>query len=555
MALLCGAIFTAAGALMLGLMSSYLLQCQAAQSWREVEAEVLSASLVERTDRDGDPYQSLDCSYRYEFEGKQYTGKQVTLGFLGSGGSSPVQDAAYRDMKGAKDARRPIKVFVDPDDPSVSVYNRDVQQAHVHVLLWFGLVFGIIGAMTVRSARKRIVTVRLGNTPDGPTADVALAMAGPRIAPEVHFPSQPWWICTAIIVTVAAPLTYSAFAQAWSPEPANGQLYAIASVCALASVAMIAMTVRKLKLRMRLSRITLTMDPNPGCVGGDVGGRILLLEDMDQSKAVRVQLTCMRQDRSGDSYRSLWDAEQDATIISNGVEASWLFRSDPGLPSSIWNNQVRWVLEARIPTTSGQQSLHWVIPVLPGQRSSSIVAQPEEPIAAETGALWGKGIESRIPDGIQMTFPSEGRALTTLGGILFCVLIAALFWHVPDWFGNPLLGEDKVLVYAFRGMSALALLLALLGPVHQHSETILTIDKRELCLERRAFGFRIRNRILPRPDIVGIAPHADRCVVACTKDDDYLVLIAGLKGHAAARLAASELAERTQLPLLDKPPE
>jgi Protein of unknown function (DUF3592) len=548
------------GMLMLALVAAQIAQSVAAQDWRQVEAEVLEAKLVESTDSDGTDYTILECSYRYQFDGAQHIGTRATLDWMAQSGNKGQVHDAFKAMSDAKSSRRPIQVWVNPDDPSESAYSRDLQLDQLLTLLGMGLPLSVLGAFSIRGARTRTVMVALDNESTMATAEMALEWVGKGIPPDLDQHSEAIWFGGMVATAIAVPLDIAALQGSQGQDSDRDLVLFLAAGVSMLAAAMIMMACSRMLRRRSLRNLTVSMDPNPGCIGGDVGGWFQLPAIQDRSEPLRVRLSCRRRLRR-DAYELLWHDSQIATLSASGRQASFLFASKPGLPESKVDREIEWVLETTLMTERGEQSLQWLVPVFTGQRSSTLARNrhTEPPttrlLPGDPDTPWGTGIERKSAEGLELIFPSTGSVLYTVGGTLFSAAIGAAFWFFPDFVRTQDQDPDQFLTICFRGIAVVFVpLVILVTPLVKHRAEKLTVDSRSLELQWSVLGITFRTLSIPRADIVGLAPYQDCSVVVCTEDDHH-VIISGLDGASPTMRAARELAQRTRLPLLEKPPE
>ena len=94
-------------------------------------------------------------SYRYTFQGKTYTSSR--LGTMRIGGTSNVDD--FDDRVGGmlamgREQKKPITVFVNPDDPSEAMLDRDIRWGMLLFLTPFAVAFGGIGVGALWLVRR-----------------------------------------------------------------------------------------------------------------------------------------------------------------------------------------------------------------------------------------------------------------------------------------------------------------------------------------------------------------------------------------------------------------
>lgn len=125
-----GSIFAAVGLLMIKpLLVDPMQKTQAAKTWNEVPATVVSSKVKSHDSDDGTTY-SPYIAYRYVVDGSEYFGDQYTF----MGGSSSGYDGKAEIIR-RYPRNMEFTVFVNPDNPSESVINREASWT-----LLFGLI-------------------------------------------------------------------------------------------------------------------------------------------------------------------------------------------------------------------------------------------------------------------------------------------------------------------------------------------------------------------------------------------------------------------------------
>jgi len=117
-----------------------------ARSWVPVPATVETASLHTSSSDDGGDTYRADGSFRYAWEGRSYSGSQ--LGISAMGGSDNF-DSWHQEVSSqltaAREAGRPVTVWVNPENPAEAVYDRGIRWAQLLFLTPFALAFGGVG--------------------------------------------------------------------------------------------------------------------------------------------------------------------------------------------------------------------------------------------------------------------------------------------------------------------------------------------------------------------------------------------------------------------------
>jgi hypothetical protein len=116
--------------------------------WQEVDATVLAVSFEIDESRDAETSRrtvtySVDCRYRYEFNGQAYESDRVDI-VGGNSSERKLHRLRYRKLKEARDEKRPVTAWVNPDEPTQAVLFRDADVV-MYFLPGFGLLFALAG--------------------------------------------------------------------------------------------------------------------------------------------------------------------------------------------------------------------------------------------------------------------------------------------------------------------------------------------------------------------------------------------------------------------------
>lgn len=258
------------GALVWG--GATLVRWHEASGWTPVSAEITSVTLEEHHGDDSTTYETT-ATYRYDIASRTHTGNRVAIG-LGADNVGDFQRRIYRQLNAAHESRTPVTAYVDPEDPSRAVLNRELRPGLLALQGVFALVFGgagfglLIGA---RVARKRRAAEQVLRT---------------------QFPGEPWrwrpeWT-DGRIAGSAGGAAYGAiaFAVLWNlvavpigffvpGEIANGNtVAAVALLFPLIGVGLAAWAARAWLRLKRFKVATLTLPRIPVALGGRLRGTI-----------------------------------------------------------------------------------------------------------------------------------------------------------------------------------------------------------------------------------------------------------------------------------------
>ena len=123
-----------------------LVNAWEARDWVRVRATVESAALQESRGTKGSTTYRAEGRYVYVVDGKRYEGKRLGVGAMG--GSDNVDDWHHEvsaALEEAKATGRALTVWVNPDNPAESVFDREIRWSELLFLVPFSLAFGGVG--------------------------------------------------------------------------------------------------------------------------------------------------------------------------------------------------------------------------------------------------------------------------------------------------------------------------------------------------------------------------------------------------------------------------
>lgn len=130
-----------------------MMNVQGAKTWIPVDATITHSEVEVHSSSDSTTY-SIDIKYEYEYEGQTYTGDRYHFMTGSSSGRQSKQDVVDDHPVGEN-----VKIYIDPNDPSNSVINREMTSD-----FWYGLIplafvlvgLGLaVGSLFVNSDRKK----------------------------------------------------------------------------------------------------------------------------------------------------------------------------------------------------------------------------------------------------------------------------------------------------------------------------------------------------------------------------------------------------------------
>ena len=401
-----------------------------ARSWNQARAELLSHELKTYRGDDSTTYKAIG-QYRYQYNGQYYTSDR--LGWSsGSDNVGSYQEDLHRELSRIASSGGEFMVWVDPDNPSSAVFDRDMRWgmllfSGMFLLIFGGIGFGGIYAMIkYRNAGEKLAGV----------SDDTPWLAYEEWKEPVHLSNSK---------TGATFMLY--FALFWNVISFAGFFAAAQAVmkgeyAALLVLIFPAIGIGLLYYWYRLKKsydltgpMPFTMDPHPGSIGGQFGGHIdLNIPVRQQPKSTEVRLQCLRKYRSGKETRTkvLWQRRMIPALSSTGagLRVSFCFDlDDPQLKPSdppLEIPGVHWELNVVTQLADGTKidRTYDDLPVFDTRKTSSI-QNPEAHMKTSTAmtsahqALVGRVLDLQPSGGgFSLHYP----AYQQWSGLLVCVI-------------------------------------------------------------------------------------------------------------------------------------
>ncbi len=483
--MLFGLIFFAVGAgfLLLSVIPN-LWDATRMQDWVQVPADVVAADLETNHSDDTTTYK-VTARFRYAYNGQRYTGNRVGIADGGGDNIGDWHQATYNRLRGQDHAR----LWVNPADPSESVFDRELRWGLLGFKLIFVIVFGGAGAVVIWFMNRTPKPVPAG-LPD--------------------WQARAEWMDNRIRSNARATLWFAwGFAIFWnaisSPIPfilpaelAKGnQLAWIALIFPVVGLGLLTWAIRRTLNWRRFSMTLLEMDPFPGAIGGDIGGAVELRLRYNPKNRFRVTLTCnhVYTRRTNDGYETVRDAKwQDEQLAEvqpgrRGTRLRFLFQPPGDLPASSEGDDswYEWMIQISASLPGADLNRSWEVPVFKdaGRQTARTQIDRREPEAGPL-ELPDRVVQVReTGSGLEFYYPylrNPGMALGTLVTGGFFVGFAWLFHAAAGEDGPPGLFLG---LFVFAGVLIFILGLYLLG-----NALHVTASRQGLSVVRKIFGLR-----------------------------------------------------------------
>ncbi len=477
------------------------------QDWHPATANLLQVELVTSVS-DGSSSYRATARYQYYYAGQTYTGDRVAV-HNGGDNIGNFQQALDQRLEQAYQEKQPITVWVNPDEPSKSIADRDPRWSLTLFKLLFCVVFTAIGLGLI----IYLITTRAKPAPvyglddsqaDAPWLEVLNTnkdWPSNRIRSNAKRGMWFFWLFALVWNLISMPLMF-----ALPGEVSTGnQLALIGLVFPVIGFGLVLAAIRKTREWQYFGPTLLTLDPFPGSIGGHVGGTVRLNVPFNPAVNYRVTLNNSYSHVSGSgknrsrSESVQWQNSQIARSVKEQGGTLLTFRFDvpEGLNESqeATGNYYKWtiVLEAALEPVELARSFD--IPVFATSKKSAAIEN--------TGTAVMEGIRSQaieqimnvkqIPGGAELYFPAGRNA-----GMALAVFVTGLiFGGAGVW-----LWSETVF------MSIMFLLFSIpctLGGIYTGINSLrVRIDLNGVQTTRNLLGYKVIGRYLDRHQIKGI---------------------------------------------------
>jgi len=459
------------------------------QDWVQVPAEVVASDL-ETGSSDGGTTYKVTASFRYEFKGQRYTGNRVGIA---DGGRDNVGDW-HQVTHGKLNGRRQAMLWVNPADPSESVFDRGLRWGLLGFKMIFVVVFGGVGAVVMWFSNRKPKPVPSGL----PGWQSRAEWVDNRIRSNAKATLWVAWGFAIIWNAISAPIPFML-----PDELARGnQAALIGLLFPLVGLGLLAWAIRRTLNWRRFGMTSLVMDPFPGAIGGDVGGAVELRLAYSHKHRFRVTLTCnhVYTRRTSDGTETVrdakWQDEQQAEVQPgmHGTRLRFLFQPPDELPNSSEGDTswYEWTVHITADMSGTDFNRAWEIPVFKdaGRQTARERIEPRQP-AVNSPELLGKLVQVRETGaGVELYYPY----LRNPGVALSLVLFGGAFVGFA-WLFHAVAGKSGPPVF-FLGLFVVIGALVFAGGLYMLGNSLrVTAGAQGLSTVREIFGLRFARHV------------------------------------------------------------
>lgn len=459
----------------------------AARDWAPVDARLLGVDLQSNRDSDGDTTWRVTAEYEYLWRGERLFSDRVDL-HPGADNLGDYHQVMHERLQRALRAGEPVTAWVDPDDPSRAVLNREMRWGLLGFGMIFPLVFGGAGLGVMFLGRR------------------AGRETKKRDARKELYPDQPWmWVDKWRTPTIAGETRTAmwlaiGFAAIWNlvslpvlfivpGEVADGNHAVLVGLLfPLIGVGLAVWAVREVIRHRRYGASKLELQSHPVPLAGHMRATLNVPARL-QAREVQVQLACINRYATGSGKNRstrenvLWEDKQRAPATSGAGPGQTSARIEMRLPagqpvSSDENpkNRIIWRLTATSEEPGVDYKAVFELPVFDTGEAVAEAVEGDAPAAVFEADDWHETgvVHDYASGGQRFVFPRY-RLLGAGLGLMFGGLV-----FTGAGVGMVLLGG----MWVFGGIFAAVGLLLLWGAISmlfQRSEVIVGNGRLRWC--------------------------------------------------------------------------
>lgn len=471
-----------------------LLRAEAVRTWREAPATVVSCDLKSESDSDGGTTYRVVASYRYEVEGRSYTGDRVSF-HSGADNIGSFQQRLYAALSECQRRKKSTPCWVNPANPAEAVLSRALRPELIAFGQLFVFAFGGAGMGLMLAGAYAWIKRRRERSADG-----LIRMSGAS--------AHRIWVAVAVVWNAYAGWLVWELWRLLAPEPVPWPFWLIAAV----GVALALAAGYRLGRFRKFGVSRFALSPAPAVTGGTVAGTIRIPARVGAELGFELKLQCFQRittpsgDGSSTSTECRWeDARHAVPGLEYGDETmvTVRFALPPDQPetTSDGGDGYYWRLTASAATPGIDYRAVFDVPV----RKSAAAVSGE---AAGTGpGAWSREtidevvrrqelrLERRPDGGLELTCP----AARAKGMLVFFVPftlgwggVCYFLWTVAD---APLLFP---IVFSLFGM---VLVVGLIDQLLVSRGIAVDRSARECVVWRRFAGIAVSARRIPVGDV------------------------------------------------------
>lgn len=336
--------------------------------------------------------------YSYLWQGSEYSSQRLTLwDTVNSPNSDKIKKALYSRLMMAERAGEEVNIWVNPENPADAVVDRSPHWGYLLALWIAALMFSLAGYGGVRRL------FQIAKAPEGDTP----WLANPKWRSNLFYSDVRTYIY-AYWVLVIALITSGVFLMtAVSDNSIHGSLLIVVFTYLILVAVAICAAIKATQQWWRYGTSPLILDPFPGAIGGDVGGKIQFRIPYQRGSRAETQLTATKNAKRDDGSSFVttveWQKDGYASVTEGkgGLAVQFRFTVPQGLPESDISHEhsrfaeyhYEWTLRVSLITPQDEITRNYEIPVYAtGEHTSAAITNTSQ----EHPLLFGIPLRSRF---------------------------------------------------------------------------------------------------------------------------------------------------------------
>ncbi|MBT4523035.1 MAG: DUF3592 domain-containing protein [Halieaceae bacterium] len=305
------------------------------QSWLSTSGTLTHAELV-ASHSDGSTTYRAEARYRYNVSGRQFRHDRVAISNGGDNIGS-FNEKLGLQLETQHRGNQPVVVYYNPDDPADAVLNREIRWGLLGFKSTFILVFGGVGAGLIFWGFRGKRTIASKEAIDKPW------LARPQwrngvIRSGAKGGMYAIWGFAVLWNLISAPAAFQVVGI-WHKE---GPIALLILLFPVVGMGLLYWAIKLTREWRRFGVTQLTLDPFPGSIDGDVGGKVQVNTPFKGGMLCRVTLSHIYSYTSGSGKNRSrkeevkWQDDGYARIVpeGRGVELQFRFEVPTGLRES-----------------------------------------------------------------------------------------------------------------------------------------------------------------------------------------------------------------------------
>ncbi|MBI3728897.1 MAG: ankyrin repeat domain-containing protein [Burkholderiales bacterium] len=293
-----------------------------------VQAKIDKLELREHRSEDGPSY-SVDAEFVYQYDGKSYRSKRISVGGDSSDGYNGYNHRTHANLLQARSNNQSVTLWIDPQDPAFAAYDRQMHFNRLIFLIPFATLFPAVslGALwALWAIWFKPDDEETGGEFKGNGQHSLHGSAGHLELQAERSGAAALTVFAVIWNLICMPIAATVYMQ----KNASGMLIAFITLFPLAGAGLLWAAIRLRFLRRRIGDPVLSMAQQPFAGIEDLRLRLRFEPALGQRMhiaathyPVKLEVLCEHEDRRGEdtTTKTLWSQELGTKQVVHGAQS------------------------------------------------------------------------------------------------------------------------------------------------------------------------------------------------------------------------------------------